>query len=149
MQFLYDETGIIKRKYRILISAFVAVLLLAGALFLYYHSPREQNWLVCVIYRLTGIYCPGCGSGRACYSILHGDFYQAFRYNPALIILMPWIGIYILAVWGQWLFTGRESVNGKIPVKLLYGILIALGVYMILRNIPIYPFSLLAPTKII
>ena len=83
----YDETGVVKLPARIVAIVCVFLILLVGSGFLYYHSPEEKNWLICIFYKLSGYYCPGCGSGRACYCILHGRFAQAFHYNPLLCIL--------------------------------------------------------------
>lgn len=47
-----------KKEIRIIISAGVFVILLAGTLFLYYHNPKDGLGLVCPIYTLTGYYCP-------------------------------------------------------------------------------------------
>ncbi|MDR1121585.1 MAG: DUF2752 domain-containing protein [Dysgonamonadaceae bacterium] len=46
---------------------------------------------------LTGYKCPGCGSQRAFYNLFQGNFMTAFRYNPLMFILVPYIvlGIYI------------------------------------------------------
>lgn len=126
----------------------ILLLMLAGSVFLYYHSPEEERWLICVTYKLSGYYCPGCGAGRACYSILHGRFYQAFRYNPLLCILLPWFSLYFGICGGQWLLYGRETVNEHIPVWVPYVILVLVILYGILRNVAIYPFTLLAPVRV-
>ena len=41
-----------------------------GGLFYLYHYGSP---FVCVFYQLTGLYCPGCGAGRALSSLIHGD----------------------------------------------------------------------------
>lgn len=144
----YDETGIIKLPIRVLIMACIFIILLVGSSFLYYHSPEEKNWLICIIYKLSGYYCPGCGSGRACYCILHGKFVQAFHYNPLLCILLPWFALYIGACGIQWLVTGRETISQRIPIEVTYILLAVVIVYGIVRNIDIYPFTLLAPMRV-
>ncbi len=142
----FDGTGVLKLPARIMVFVGIIVIFLAGSCFLYYHNPRENRWLVCIIYGLTGYYCPGCGAGRACYSILHGQFYAAFRYNPLLCILLPWFALYIGVCVIQWLVTGRETVSVKIPMWVAYIILAVVVLYGVLRNIDVYPFTLLAPT---
>ena len=137
-----------RRPVRIVIFMCIFVLALVGSLFLYYHSPEEKMWLVCVFYKLSGYYCPGCGSGRACYSILHGRLRQAFRYNPLLCILLPWFALYVVVCAVQWLLHGRETISRRIPVWATYILFLIIILYGILRNIDTYPFTLLAPVKV-
>ena len=75
-----------KKSLRILIVAGAAIAALAGAVYLYFHNPHSYP-LPCVFYSLTGFYCPGCGAGRASYSLLHGRFLDAFCYNPVMTVL--------------------------------------------------------------
>jgi hypothetical protein len=42
----------------------------------------------CPFKALTGISCPGCGMTRAMLSIIKGDFYGAFGYNPFSFFLL-------------------------------------------------------------
>lgn len=133
-----------KRSVRAALLLGAAAVFAAGALYLYFHDPYQYP-LPCIIKLLTGMYCPGCGAGRACFSILHGKFFDAFCYNPLLVILLPFAGGYIAARGIDWAVTGGNHIDGKISIKLLLAVLIIILVYGILRNIPIFPFSLLAP----
>ncbi len=82
---------------------------------------------------------------RATYATFHGRFAEAFRYNPVGMVLFPvaLLGISIeLAGW----------VRGKpLPFRLDFGkrgaVVIATIIvsFWILRNIPAWPFTLLAP----
>ena len=138
-----------KKSVRIIIGLSIFAILLVGMVYLYYNKPQEKVWLICLVREVTGYYCPGCGAGRACYSLLHGQLYQAFRYNPLLIILLPWLGLYIAACLVQWMLTGEENISRRIPVWIPYVVLAILLIYGIVRNIDTYPFVLLAPTKVI
>ena len=133
-----------KRSVRAALLLGAAAVFAAGALYLYFHDPYQYP-LPCIIKLLTGLYCPGCGAGRACFSILHGKFFDAFCYNPLLVILLPFTGGYIAARGIDWAVTGGNHIDGKISIKLLLAVLIIILIYGILRNIPIFPFSLLAP----
>ena len=133
-----------KRSVRAALLLGAAAVFAAGALYLYFHDPYQYP-LPCIIKLLTGLYCPGCGAGRACFSILHGKFFDAFCYNPLLVILLRFAGGYIAARGIDWAVTGGNHIDGKISIKLLLAVLIIILVYGILRNIPIFPFSLLAP----
>ena len=88
----------------------------------------------CPLHRYTGLWCPGCGTTRALHQLLHGNLAAAFRFNPLAISLLPVVGY--LAVRG-------ESLALKpIWIWTLLGVVVVFGV---LRNIPVYPFTLLAP----
>lgn len=132
------------RKARLGLSACAAALACAGALYLYFMGPGNIP-LVCVFHEVTGLYCPGCGAGRACYSILHGQFLEAFCYNPLMTVLLPLIGLYIAARMVDWIVTGGNHIDRKINVKFLTWVLVIVVVYGVLRNIPVFPFTLLAP----
>ena len=131
-------------KARLGLSACAAALACAGALYLYFMGPGNIP-LICVFHEVTGLYCPGCGAGRACYSILHGQFLEAFCYNPLLTVLLPLIGLYIAARMVDWVVTGGNHIDRKINVKFLTWVLVIVVVYGVLRNIPVFPFTLLAP----
>lgn len=132
------------RKIRIALVLCAGAIAAVGALYLYNHNPYSYP-LPCLFYLITGFYCPGCGAGRACYSILHLQLTDAFCYNPLMVILLPWICLYIVARVIDWMITGGNHIDGKISVKLLVWILIVIFIYGILRNIPVFPFNLLAP----
>jgi hypothetical protein len=44
---------------------------------------------LCVWKRLTGSPCPGCGTTHALWSVAHGDFAAAPRYNRNVYVLVP------------------------------------------------------------
>jgi len=104
--------------------------------------------LPCIIHGLTGLYCPGCGASRALASLLRFDFYQAFRWNPLLVLIFPFALFYL--VWGSVSFVGcgRNTLDDRIPVKLLWGLLVVVLLYFVLRNLPLWPFTLLQPTPV-
>ena len=79
---------------------------------------------------------------------LHGQLYQAFRYNPVLIVLLPWLGLYYAACGLQWLIYGRERVSIHIPGWIPKAILLIFVLFGIVRNIEVYPFILLAPATV-
>ena len=131
-------------KLRLGLSVCAAAAACAGALYLYFMGPKNIP-LPCVFYSVTGLYCPGCGAGRACYSILHGQFLNAFCYNPLMTILLPLIGLYIADRMVDWIITGGNQIDRKINVKFITWVLVIVVVYGVLRNIPVFPFTLMAP----
>ena len=49
----------------------------------------ERSPSICVIRRVTGRPCPGCGMTRAVSSVMHGHFRQGYRYNKRVVIVLP------------------------------------------------------------
>ena len=62
-----------------------------------------------------------------------------------MTVLLPLIGLYITVRAVDWVVTGGNHVDGRISVKVLVWLLIFILIYGILRNIPVFPFTLLAP----
>lgn len=92
----------------------------------------------CALHELTGLHCPGCGVTRATRALLHGDVVAAWNYNQLYVILLPLIGFFCL----QSVVLERPyRGSAKLGVTLV-GLAI---VYGILRNIPVAPFTALAP----
>jgi len=126
---------LLKRKTRILLLSLAAVFAGAGAAFLYFHDPSQGRGLIpCPIYSLTGTYCTGCGTTRALYSILHLDFVQAFHYNAALCILLPFLTVYLAVCCVQFIRYGWVPFNRKLSSKWLLTVAVILVAYGVLRN---------------
>ena len=94
-------------------------------------------YIPCLFHKLTNLYCPGCGTTRMILSLLKFNFYQAFRYNPLVfILLIIFYPIKILLCHVSQRFKNYTS----------YFFLIIVILYGILRNIEL--FSYLKPTII-
>ena len=62
-----------------------------AAVILFFFDPDETRWLPkCPFYALTGLECPSCGSQRAIYHLLHLEFKEAMRYNPFMLLSVPY-----------------------------------------------------------
>lgn len=127
--------------FRVSFAVLVPVLAFLGLSFFY----RTGSGPKCVFYALTGLYCPGCGSGRALYSILHGRILHALDYNPVFVLLLPLV-IYLILQGYLKVVTGR-AILPMIPLTLgqaqFYTLLTL--IYWVIRNIPFSPFIWLAP----
>lgn len=97
----------------------------------------------CFYRAIFNIYCAGCGTTRMLKSIIKLDFYQAFRYNPLMFILLVLLCIYL--IYNAILFIKGKPII-KPSIKSLVIIFIILIIYMIFRNIP--GFEYLRPTVI-
>ncbi len=91
-------------------------------------------YLRCPIYETFHVYCPGCGLTRMLLSILKLNFYQAFRYNPLVFIMLPFsLFLLIEKLYSE--YKNKKSLYSKIPNYVWYIILVILIAYGILRNI--------------
>ena len=114
-------------------------------LFFYLKDPTKIIYPPCPFYYLTGLYCPGCGTSRAIHQLLHGKFLYALNLNPLMVLSIPFI-IYLLASRLKIKIGSRLIFKRVIFTKGFYRILIVVIVlYGILRNLPVFPFSILAP----
>ena len=136
------------RRCRIAVTVIGSALALFGACVLYTSGFGRGIPLACPIYVFSGYYCPGCGAGRACNAILHGQLYQAFRWNALLVILMPFLALYYGICVVQWVLCGRETFSSHISWKIPAAIFCIVIIYGVIRNIGVYPFTLLAPTLV-
>lgn len=53
----------------------------------------ERSPTICVIRRVTGRPCPGCGMTRAVSSMMHGHFREGYRYNKRVVIVLPLLAL--------------------------------------------------------
>ena len=117
----------------------IIIILLTTYLYL---NKRFSFYIPCIFHKITHLYCPGCGITRMIMSIFKLNFYQAFRYNPLLFIMMPFLISYETIYYINWI----HDKNYTIPKKIWYILLIITILFTILRNTN--TFNFLAPTII-
>ncbi len=49
----------------------------------------EGHRSLCLVRRVLGRPCPGCGMTRALSCVLHGRFRQGYQYNRRVVIVLP------------------------------------------------------------
>ena len=99
----------------------------------------------CVFHRATGLWCPGCGLTRAAHALLTGHPLQALGYNLFAPLVFVAIGLSWLT-WTRQAF-GRPMVNPimRLSSRAHTGLIVAIVVFGVVRNIPAAPFRGLAP----
>jgi len=128
--------------------AAIGILVLMAVLFYFYindPSDKESVYISCTFKNLTGWDCAGCGGQRSLHHLLHLDFAKAIQYNALLVVLAPYFLVLIFFVIRDFIYgTGYPKsfwFSGK--MALIFVVLILL--YTVARNLPYYPFTLLAP----
>jgi hypothetical protein len=121
--------------------AFVFLALAGGgmAVMLYCFDPSAHHFYpVCQFHQLTGLNCPGCGSTRALYALLHGRLLTALRDN-ALVML----GLAGLGLRGGWFALNRwrsRPAGSFFSPRWLWPLLVITLVFGVLRNLPAFAF---------
>lgn len=124
--------------------SFIIFICLFLLLLLYFYLNYYMSFSIpCLFHELTGLYCPGCGITRIIFSILQFDFYQAFRWNIFLFILIPIFLGYGIVYYVDWIFDKTPPV---LPNWFWNILLFSAILFGILRNIPYFHY--LIPTLI-
>jgi hypothetical protein len=76
-------------KHRLITGAMAVAFLLGCAVVYNFPPSRYSFYPRCPFYVATHWLCPGCGSTRALYSLLHGDVLAAWHYNALFTLLGP------------------------------------------------------------
>jgi len=99
-------------------------------------DPHQQgSWLVCPLYAMTGVYCPGCGSLRGVNDLLTGHPLAAVGSNALLLPALAWLGWWWLHEAGLGV-AGRRIGPPPTSARFGYALLAVLAVFTIARNLP-------------
>ena len=121
-----------------------AVSVTAGTLgYIYAKDPNlaTSAYPQCALKAVTGIDCPGCGGLRATHALLHGDIAGAIDHNAFALLILPIMGYLVV----RFLL---EQFEVRLPAPRLapwmaWSLVIALGVFTVLRNIDVGPLMYL------
>ena len=130
------------RTRQLMITAGIWLSLAAIAIFLFFFnpaSPSNQWFPKCPFRLVTGMQCPGCGSTRAFYQLLHLHPIAAFKFNPLMILTLPFI-VYGFLGFTRSALMGRPQRRLFIPPIYLWAWLFVLIFFWVFRNTPWYPF---------
>jgi hypothetical protein len=129
---------------RAILLALVVIALVATAWVLREHG--RVAWLPeCQFHRLTGRHCPGCGMTRATFAALHGQIGHAFRCNPLGMVLLPLTIVGLALELSGWV--RAKPPRWRLSLGRYGGWVIFWAVlgFWLFRNLPWWPFTLLAP----
>jgi hypothetical protein len=130
-------------KNRRLVATLAA--LAVGVVMLAVFDPARSGFFPpCPVRYLTGWYCPGCGSLRAIHQLLRGNLRAAWALNPLTIILLPFL-TYGLASSALFEISGQGLPQPFLRAFWIRALGAAIILFGIARNLPLYPFDLLAP----
>ncbi len=97
---------------------------------------------VCPTKWLLGLDCPGCGTLRMLYALLHGDVAAAARYNAlTLTALLSAVPVY--AVWTYGRMRSRPTLRWHGARWAVPVLIVLTSAWFVVRNLPFSPFTAL------
>lgn len=128
-----------------IVAGFGATIMIVGSGAVAYFDPSKSNFFpVCPLFALTGCACPGCGLTRGFHALFRGDIITALDFNaliPVWAVIFGWVivSLILLAIRGRGLFMWPTRP------KFMYAFMIVLVTFGVLRNIPVWPLTILFP----
>lgn len=113
------------------IIIFIVIALLFGLLLFVTKSDMPS---ICLIRRMTGLKCPGCGMSRALLSLIQLDIKAAVEYNLLALPILIYIIYIMICAAVSYIKSGKMSLFPK-PEWLNIAFLVMLIAFTIARNI--------------
>jgi len=139
VSFFQDVTD---RTRHLLVAGVVWTGLISGATFLFFFnpsSPSNQFFPLCPFRLLTGWQCPGCGSTRAFYQLLHLHPIAAFKFNPLLVLTLPFV-VFLFLRFTKGAIVGKPARPIAFSPGIFWTWFALLIAFWIFRNTHWYPF---------
>ena len=102
----------------------------------------------CQLHSMTGLHCPGCGTTRALHAALNGRFAQALSFNGLAFVVLPVVGWSLGRSLWSWACDRPPPPSRPGYGRWIWVLGVLLIVYGVARNLPWYPFTLLAPAEL-
>ncbi len=137
----HQKASIVTRAF----SALGLSLASAAAFVVAYFDPVTARFFpVCPLFQMTGFACPGCGLTRGFHALFHGDVLGALDFNaliPFYFFFFAYLAVSMFLVSAR----GRGLSFAFFKPRIVYSFLVLFCVFAIVRNLPVYPFSILFP----
>lgn len=110
----------------------IILLFLLGGIYLFLFR-KFGIGIPCILNKLTGFQCPGCGMTRAFSKIWEGDFYAAWNYNALSITILPVLCFYLIYRRYKEITAKDETLHkGEYILLVMIGSIML--IYTIIRN---------------
>lgn len=136
--------GIAASTGRMMAAGSVTALAGGSAVVAYFDPSSTHFFPLCPLFAMTGLACPGCGLTRAFHSLFHGDLLTALHFNaltPVWAVIFAYVAISLTI----YAVTGKNLPMWPTHPKFMWVFMTVLLAFGVLRNLPIYPFSVLYP----
>lgn len=132
---------------RFLVYFSATILLLIPCYIYYRYNPDNPNWLAkCSFHEYTSYNCPGCGGQRAIHYLLHGEILQALHHNLIFTLGLPFLLYLYFLVVDVYILKDKKLLRSFMySPKFGFSVVAVIILFLVLRNIPFFPFTYLAP----
>lgn len=116
----------------------IAALGAAGVTYLAVADPHDPSVPMpfCPTKLLTHLDCPACGGLRMVNSLIRGEWARAAQDNAYLLVALPLAALLLL----RWALLTWRGGRWRMPAWVAYGFLVSAVVWMIVRNVPGWPW---------
>jgi len=129
---------------RLTAGAGVSAIAFGSAAVAYFDPSKVSFFPVCPMLAVTGFACPGCGLTRGFHALFHGDIVTAIDFNamvPIWAVIIAWVFVSLLILTVR----GRGLKMWPTNPRFLWVMMIGMVIFGVLRNIPLYPLTILFP----
>ena len=138
-----------RRAVRGALLVLAAAGVVGGAVVLAAVPPTADSYYPrCHFHSLTGLHCPGCGTTRSLHAALNGRPIQALRFNALALVVLPVVGWSLVHSLRDWVLDRPSRSLGRRANRWVWVLVGVVAIFGIVRNLPWYPFTLLAPTEL-
>jgi hypothetical protein len=121
---------------------FIWLALAVGSTYLFIFEPGQSGLFPpCLFYLITGLACPGCGTTRGLHQLLHGHFGAAFRFNPLMMVMLPFL-LYALVRHTNAVMRDQPIRGNQLNARYIWLLFFVIVTFWIVRNTPFYPFPI-------
>lgn len=138
---LIDRQGVASVRSRAGAPLAVAAATVAVGAAIWAADPTTPGGLCpqCPTKTYLGVICPGCGSLRMLYSLMHGDITTAFRFNALGVVAVALL-VWAYVAWSYGRLSGRRIRSWQNLRWSPMIALVAVSMWFVVRNIPAQPF---------
>lgn len=110
-----------------------SIIIVIGLLYAVFYAFTDIG-IPCFFNKISGLKCPGCGITHMCMDLLKLDFSAAFKHNPVIFSLSPFLFVAFIYQAIHYVKSGDRKLT-KPVISFIWLSVIILIVWGILRNI--------------
>lgn len=117
-------------------------LLVYGVILKVFHFNPSGFLMPCLMWKLFGFYCPGCGGTRAVRALLAGDILKSLYYHPIVVYGAALYLWFMVSNTVELASRGRIAIGMKYRDRYLYVAVVIVAGQFIVRNILLHVFGI-------